>query len=316
METTTPQTLTLADGRLLEHATYGDPDGAPVMFFHGFIGSLHQVSFAAQTARQQRVHLVAVNRPGVGRSTPADRRRLDECVPDVRRLADFLGWGRFAVVGVSGGAPYALACLKGLPGRAVVAVLASGLGPVGEPRARQIMGPFPRQALSLSRRAPALLRWIFRTRLRSYYRDPEGFLSNLVRTWARSDQQLFTRPEVRRFFLNDLHEVLVPGTAAAGLVQELRLYQNWGFRLEDVPASAQVVLWHGQDDVLVPPAMSEYVASRLPAAQVVFRPGGHFMMVDHAGEMVQELRGLLAEAQLGREHGGTRVTVSSPPAVP
>ena len=133
METIATNTLPLSDGRLLEYASYGDARGFPAVFFHGFIGSHHQAAFAHEAARRHGLRFIAPNRPGVGRSTPKDRRSLEECVPDVAQLADALGLTRFAVIGVSGGVAYALACLKGLPRRVPVGVLVSGLGPVGEP---------------------------------------------------------------------------------------------------------------------------------------------------------------------------------------
>jgi pimeloyl-ACP methyl ester carboxylesterase len=297
METIETNTIPLNDGRLLEYASYGDAGGLPALFFHGFIGSHHQAAFAHEAARRHGLRLIAPNRPGVGRSTLKERRCLEECVPDVAQLADALGLDRFAVVGVSGGAPYALACLKGLPRRVPAAVLVSGLGPVGEPGLLAEMGPLPRQALRMSRRAPWLVRWFFGLRLRRFRNDPEAFLSRLMRTWSRSDQQLFTRPEVRRFFLNDLREVLLQGRGPEGMVQELQLYQRWGFRMQDIAPGAKVMIWHGKHDLLVPPAMSEYAASLLPGAEMKLRPGGHFMVLEHADEVVQWMRSAL-QAQL------------------
>ena len=32
----TNQQIKLKDGRMLGHAEYGDPDGKPVLYFHGF----------------------------------------------------------------------------------------------------------------------------------------------------------------------------------------------------------------------------------------------------------------------------------------
>ena len=74
-------------------------------------------------------------------------------------------------------------------------------------------------------------------------------------------------------FLADMREVLVEGEGPGNLAQELGLYFRWGFRLSDVPAGARVLLWHGRDDLLVPPFMSEHVAAALPGAEVTLHPG-------------------------------------------
>src|SRR5262245_43416621 len=77
------ETIRLRDGRLLEFAEYGDPGGVPALFFHGFIGSHHQARFAHPAAARHGVRLLAVNRPGVGRSTYRRRSSLAESATDV-----------------------------------------------------------------------------------------------------------------------------------------------------------------------------------------------------------------------------------------
>jgi pimeloyl-ACP methyl ester carboxylesterase len=297
MEPIASNLLRLRDGRMLEYADYGDEGGFPAVFFHGFIGSYHQAAFAGEAARRHGVRLIAPNRPGVGRSTPKRRRYLKEWILDVQELVDSLALRPFGVIGVSGGAPYALACLHALPQRVRGAVLVSGLGPVGDPEVLQTMGPLPRRALLGSRRAPWLMRLFFRLRARGFRRDPEAFLSRLIGRWSRSDQELFTRPEVRRFFLADLKAVLTSGAGPAGMVEELQLYQRWGFRLEEVDPRAKVLLWHGRHDVLVPVAMSKHVAGHFSTAELTLHPGGHFMVLQHADEVVQRSLAVLDSSQ-------------------
>lgn len=292
---TAPRALRLSDGRLVELAEYGDPGGLPALFFHGFIGSHHQVAFAREAARRQGLRLVALNRPGVGRSTPCDRQELAECAGDARQVADALGLGRFAVIGASGGAPYALACLARLPGRVGVAALLSGLGPVGEPGLLGRMGALPRSALRIGRFAPWLVRATLWLRMRRFRADPDGFLADLLDTWSRSDRQLFERPEVRELFLADIRQVLVDGEGPGNLAKELGLYFRWGFRLSEVPAGSRVLLWHGREDRVVPAFMSEYVAQALPGAELTLLPGGHFTAVPHAEEIVGRIVAALRE---------------------
>jgi pimeloyl-ACP methyl ester carboxylesterase len=287
-----PRTIRLVDGRTLEFACYGDPAGVPAVFFHGFVGSHFQASLAHDTARRQGLLLIAPNRPGVGRSTAARRGVLADCAADVAQLADALGLGSFGVIGVSGGAPYALACLARLPGRVALAALVSGLGPLSRPEVLERMSPLVRRGLRLACRLPWLARVFFALRARDFRSDPERFLARLMSRWSRFDQELFRRPEVRSAFLADLREVLVHGAGPAGMVRELQLYFHWGFDLGDVPPGARVVVLHGRHDLLVPPGMAEHFARHLPGAELVYRPGGHFMIVDH----VEELIGALVQA--------------------
>src|SRR4051794_41466549 len=127
--------IVMRTGRTLEVWQYGDPSGHPVVFFHGLIGSHHQASFIAGPARRQGLRIIAPNRPGVGRSEFTRRRRAVEAVPDVEDLAEALGIGEFSVIGISGGAPYALATLQRLGPPVRTATLLSGMGPLRLPRA-------------------------------------------------------------------------------------------------------------------------------------------------------------------------------------
>src|SRR5262245_40067915 len=232
------ETMRLRDGRQLEFAAYGDPGGRPVLFFHGFIGSHHQGALADDAARRHGLALIAPNRPGVGRSSPRSRRAIADSVADVAELADALGHKTFGVMGASGGAPYALACLCKVPSRVRGATVVSGLGPVGEAEVLGRMNPFARRALWLGRRLPFAARWALASRVKFFRADPEGFLSALVQRWSLSDRELFDRPALRRMFLGDLHEVLVNGQGPAGMAAELGLYFHWGFALREAPAGA------------------------------------------------------------------------------
>jgi pimeloyl-ACP methyl ester carboxylesterase len=56
---------------------------------------------------------------------------------DVTAVADQIGIDRFAVLGLSGGGGYVLACSYKVPGRLTAAVILSGMGPTSRPEARQ-----------------------------------------------------------------------------------------------------------------------------------------------------------------------------------
>ena len=119
------------DGRRLGYRSAGPHDGFPVVYLHGAIGSprWRTPRLDALIARLG-VRYVAVNRPGFGVSDPCPGRTVADFARDVEDLADTLGFERFAVVGVSAGAPYALACAWALPGdRLTAAAAVSGIAP-------------------------------------------------------------------------------------------------------------------------------------------------------------------------------------------
>jgi pimeloyl-ACP methyl ester carboxylesterase len=75
------------------------------------------------------IRYLAVNRPGFGGSDPSPDRTVADYGADVEDLADALGLERFSVMGVSAGAPFALACAWALPARVVAVAAASPLAP-------------------------------------------------------------------------------------------------------------------------------------------------------------------------------------------
>jgi pimeloyl-ACP methyl ester carboxylesterase len=131
-----PSAVRLRDGRRLTYHALGDPGGFPVLYMHGAIGSPRWRSPALDAAvASLRLRYHVVNRPGFGGSDPSPGRTVADHAADVEDLADALVLERFSVVGVSAGAPFALACAWRLPGRVVAAAAASPLAP---PRSRSL----------------------------------------------------------------------------------------------------------------------------------------------------------------------------------
>ena len=98
-------TLQLHDGRMLRYAEYGPGEGTPLFYFHGYPGAHLKAGCLAQAG----LRLIGVDRPGMGLSSFQAGRRLLDWPDDVAALAQHLHLDHFAVVGVSGGGPYALA---------------------------------------------------------------------------------------------------------------------------------------------------------------------------------------------------------------
>ncbi|MEM8931047.1 MAG: alpha/beta hydrolase, partial [Acidobacteriota bacterium] len=100
----------LPDGRRLGYVELGDADGLPLIFFHGTPGSRKMFDADELMARIPGLRLILPERPGYGLSDPQPDRTLLDWPQDVAALADQLGLDRFAVGGISGGGPHALAC--------------------------------------------------------------------------------------------------------------------------------------------------------------------------------------------------------------
>jgi len=61
-------TLLLGGGRRLGYAWYGQPDGEPVLYFHGHPGSRLDARSAWQAAAAEGLRVIALDRTGYGLS--------------------------------------------------------------------------------------------------------------------------------------------------------------------------------------------------------------------------------------------------------
>jgi pimeloyl-ACP methyl ester carboxylesterase len=254
------------------------------------IGSHHQASYIAEQAMQHELRIIAPNRPGVGRSDFVERKSALEAVPDIEDLTAALQIDQFSVIGISGGTPYALACLHRLAPRIRTATVISGMGPMRLSGALQGMDRQRRLALEIGSRYPNLAKQESRRWGERFRAHPTAFLNRLVSTWPAADQELFARQEVFDLFLRDLRQVFIDGNGPETFAQELRLYRNYGFAPADLPQESYVTLWQGLDDVIVPPAMAWKMAQALPRCEAHFVPGGHFVAITISDQIIARLK--------------------------
>jgi pimeloyl-ACP methyl ester carboxylesterase len=283
----------MRSGRKLEVTEYGDLSGHPTFFFHGLIGSHYQASYIADQARQERLRIIAPNRPGVGSSELTERSSALETAGDVEEIAEALQLDDFSLIGISGGAPYSLAALFRHAPRVRAVALISGLGPMRLPGALQGMDLRRRAILETGSRYAYLSTRFFQKASASFRSDPERFLARLIATWSAPDRKLFERRAIYDLFMRDLHEVFTKGKGPESLSQELRLYRSPGFSLRDLPADKRITLWHGLSDNIVPPAMTWKLAQTLSNCEAHFVPGGHFVAIDVAGQIISRFKQLL-----------------------
>jgi pimeloyl-ACP methyl ester carboxylesterase len=285
----TDSSICLADGRRLGYAEYGDPQGRPLFYCHGFPAARLEAALLHPAARKWGVRVVAADRPGCGLSDFQPGRRIGDWPDDVVELADALDIDRFAIVGVSGGGPYALACARKIPQRLTAVGVVCGLGPVSSAWALRDMLWSRRLVFRLARRAPWLLRLvlavIFEPLIR---RRPETILSMIARTPVLADRRVLERPEVRRVLLASIQESIL--NSPRGILHELFLYtRSWDFRPEEIVLT--VDLWHGEADPVVPVVHARTLVRQLLRVRPVILPGeGHFSLpINHMESILHTL---------------------------
>lgn len=126
----TTSTARTRDGRRITYTAAGPRDGFPVVYCHGAIGSPRWRTPALdEHIERLRIRYLVVNRPGFAGSDPSPGRTVADFAGDLDDLLGALGHERFSLVGVSAGAPYALACGHALGDRISALTIVSPLGP-------------------------------------------------------------------------------------------------------------------------------------------------------------------------------------------
>ncbi len=287
------QRVQLVDGRWLGYRQLGDASGAPLFFFHGTPGSRWSVDADDPLARMPGVRLILPERPGYGLSTAKPDRRLIDWAGDVAELADLLGIGDFAVAGVSGGGPHALACAAALPDRVTVAVTLGSPAPADFPGATRGMSFGNRFGLWLQRFAPGLFRRAMAGNATAFRRDPQRFLDALAAGMSAPDREILQRPEVRATLIGDLREAYRHGSDAQIVDGALAMTAaSWGFGLAEILRPVHV--WHGAEDRLVTRAMFERLATEIPDVRARLVPAaGH--LLDAEPSVIDDVRSAVLE---------------------
>src|SRR3954465_4742936 len=154
--------IQLDNGGTLAVAEYGDPKGAPVIFCHGWPSSSGLAELTDAAGRELGARIISPDRPGINGSALQPDRTLKDWLPLVRQLADHYQLDKFAMLAISGGAPYAFITGWAMPERVRAITVVSGAPPLAELKDQRGLLPLYRGLMIMYARYPGVLRHLFR----------------------------------------------------------------------------------------------------------------------------------------------------------
>jgi pimeloyl-ACP methyl ester carboxylesterase len=282
------QTITLRDRRILGFAEKGPLSGKPVFHFNGFPGSRLEITLIEENILNKlNVRLIGVDRPGMGLSDFKKDRTLLDWPDDILELANYLNLKRFAVEGVSGGAPYSLACAFKIPDHLTSCAVIGGIGPIDF---KKVVGS-------------SLLYFIIK-RIYFLFRISMHFQGKTARNvkkmelkWKKSfndlppaDQKILNDPTNLSKFLKEGAEAFKQGSK--GVSYEGRLYTYpWQFKLEDIKSFLKVFIFHGELDQIVPLSIAKTVSQLIPnSISKIYPEEGHYSVpINHIEDILNLL---------------------------
>ncbi|MFC1846447.1 alpha/beta fold hydrolase [Chloroflexota bacterium] len=172
-------------------------------------------------ATRLNARIIAADRPGTGLSDFRRGRQILDWPDDVIELADALQVDHFAVLGISGGGPYAAACAFKIPQRLTAAAIVCGMGPSETPGAKE------GTAMLLSCKSALMRKLLLMLMAMGIRRNPDRFLSQMKETVAEPDKLLLAQPGVEQAFIYSIREAFRSGTR--GPSYDAVLYKHsWG----------------------------------------------------------------------------------------
>jgi pimeloyl-ACP methyl ester carboxylesterase len=312
------QTIVLPDGRTLGYAEYGNPTGQALLYFHGFPSSRLEAYALDTIALRRNIRLLALDRPGFGLSSPHPHRHITDWPTDVQAFASNFGLSRFAVLGVSGGGPYALACARELPRESLsaVGILAGaaiwdkGIRTSGLPWYARLgyLGAnyWPAALRVVSAVLVSTVKWIMTTRFverkidaaleaatKAKVAKEKKESENMKPEERMSEENINEQPPVRTTaqrregLMGLFFEGFAQGTSE--FVNEARLLtEDWGFKFEDITYN-RVQIWHGSRDVNAPVKRIRDMAEKIPHCVLKEFDENHFGIGKHLEEVLDEL---------------------------
>lgn len=277
--------VTIGDGRRISYRIFGaaPSDAFPVLALHGTPGSRLKFSVAEEPAAALGLSIIAPDRWGYGDTDPHPVPTLAAFAGDMAALADHLSLRRFAVMGVSGGGPFAAACAARLGQRVAALALVAPVGPMSREPDREI-SVFHRFCFGPLARRPGVSEAVFRTFRRLLLRSPDLAMHIAMLRVPSADRAILARGETRRRLALTFAEGLRSG--AIGPTIDLELFgKPWGLPLANVTAPAR--LWLGSTDRNVPLSAARRLAERIPTADITeLADQGHLWVAEHYGEVL------------------------------
>ncbi|HVI81474.1 MAG TPA: alpha/beta hydrolase [Chthoniobacterales bacterium] len=281
----------LKNGGELAFVEYGSAIGTPVLFCHGWPSSRTMAQLTDAAAGELGVKIISPDRPGIRDSSFQSNRRLIDWPDVVEQLADYLGFDRFRVLAISGGAPYAYATAWKIPDRVCAVAIASGAPPIIDLRDHSGLLSLYRRLIWLYRHSRITLQAFFYvTGMLASIRPPERLRPLILKILRLRPCDATALEDSVAFEACFESQRRAWRASVKGLIHDAEIFgRPWGFRLEDV--DVPVRLWHGTEDRAFSIDVAKYVAERLPTCVPRFIEGeGHYSLpIRHIREILADL---------------------------
>lgn len=285
------QFFQLESGAQVAFSEYGDPNGAPVFFCHGWPSSRTMAEMTHEAAKELCLRIISPDRPGIRDSHFHPNRTLLDWPRLLRELATHLRVEKFRIFAISGGAPYAYVASWAMPERVQAIAVVSGAPPIAELPDWDGLLTVHAWMLALRKSSPGLLRMLFHlARPFASMKPPVRIRPLLLKVLQPCDANVLRDSKSFEACFESARQAW--RSSALGVMTDAEIYATpWGFALEEV--RVPVRLWHGKKDRTFAFRLAKDVAARLPNCEFHLVDGaGHYSLpIRHTREILADLVG-------------------------
>lgn len=277
--------LILRDGRHLQYAEFGDPQGKPIIHLHGILGCRYERLPDDSVTKNLGVRLIIPDRPGYGLSEQTPDHGYLDFADDLLELVDHLDIPQFSIMGFSVGAIYGSAFAYKTPKRLHNIAMISSTPPFRSFSDFSGIPPSLKLLIAFSKYLPTAAQMIAETAIKNACKNPRKFFANIP--VSTSDRAIFSYS----FFKEHIEACLLAGSkdCHSGFVHDILLSAApWPFPVEDI--RIKIDFWHGTEDLHSPVSRIKPIIEAVPNSRVYYiEGGGHFLIYSHWQQILDSL---------------------------
>ncbi|PCH58442.1 MAG: hypothetical protein COC19_08470 [SAR86 cluster bacterium] len=283
-ENAEPATIFLPPtGGRLAYQEFGSRFGFPIIYFHDSGSSRLEAKFFDRSADLKGYRIIAIDRPGIGLSKFKSSSSVASFCEEVVQLSKWLGLHKFGLMSLGAGGSFALTmaysypslvqfhlCLGAVPGNVYNAANTSYSSEYMD-----VLIPF-------------MIKMLVHIRHRLLRDRPSDYIDRLYDLLGNADKKVLADTSIIRMLKMDQQELFRQG--CEGVAQDAaNCFRKLDFGLEQI--QAPVFIWQGSADSLTSRSESEYMASRIPRADLHrLNNRGHFFFIHHMDEIFARLK--------------------------
>jgi len=279
--------IKLNDNRTLRYAEYGTKKGYPIIYCHGSQSSRLEMHYDLAFAFKKNIKIISIDRPGHGESDFNPSGTIRSFANDVDQLVDKLGIGRFSVVGMSAGAPFAMGIAHYLNQRTDKLGIVSGFAPL-DAESQKALTKDVRLLLKIAKSFPIFLKMLLKMQNWQLKRNPNLALSNFLRIMSSEDQDILKNERVLGVIKTMFIEAFKNGSQGVAYEISRILVQDWGFEMKEIKAVS--FIWHGKKDNNVPLEWAIKTNNEIGNSKLKIYPSqGHLIFFENAEEIFTKM---------------------------